>query len=85
MTAPIQDEETKLVIAPIKPHRAVTSNTIARWLKRLLEDPRIDTQIYSTHSVQCVSCSTASNMDIMMNYIFKSTNWSSGSIFKGSL
>ena len=49
-----------LFLAMIKHHRPVTSSTIARWLKKVLELSEIDTSIYSVHSAQGASTSAAS-------------------------
>ena len=37
-TAPLREEERKLFISFIKPHKAVTSSSIARWLRLILEN-----------------------------------------------
>ena len=77
--------ESKLFLATIKPHRAVSSSSIARWLKRLLEVAGVDTSIFSAHSVRGASSSTASNMVIstndILNHILRTANWSSESVF----
>lgn len=36
-TAPLPVRETRLLVAIIKPHKAVSSSTVARWLKSPLE------------------------------------------------
>ena len=38
-------------MALIKPYKAVTSSTIDRWHKSLLEGAGIDTSVFSAHSV----------------------------------
>ena len=44
-TKPIRGDETKLLISFIKPHKAVTSSSVARWLKSVLSAAGIDTVI----------------------------------------
>ena len=51
--------KTQLFIAYIKPHNPVTSSTIARWLKTMLEDAGIDTAILKAHSTRGASVSAA--------------------------
>ena len=46
-----------MFIATIKPYRAVTSSTIARWLKNLLEAAGIDSSIFGAHSIRGASAS----------------------------
>ena len=43
---------SKLFLANIKPHRAVSSSTIAQWPKRLLEVAGVNTSIFTAHSVR---------------------------------
>ena len=51
-TNQVQGSETKLFLSFIKPHKAVTSSTIARWLRTILEQAGIDTEIFSAHSTR---------------------------------
>jgi len=81
-TKDFRGEETKLFLATIKPHRAVSSSTIARWLKRLLEVAGVDTSIFSAHSIRGASSSTASNMGISTSDILRTADWSSESVFE---
>ena len=43
----------------MKPHNPVTSSTIARWLKQVMESAGIDTIIFKAHSVRSASTSAA--------------------------
>ena len=81
-TAPYRGDETRLFLALIKPYRAVTSSTIARWLKSLLEAAGIDTSVFSAHSVRGASSPTAANLGITTNDILKAADWSSESVFQ---
>jgi len=58
-TQPLWGRETNLLVAIIKPHKAVSSSTVAIWLKSLLEASGIDTSIFGAHSVRGVSSSAA--------------------------
>ena len=55
----IRGDETKLLISFIKPHKAVTSNSVARWLKLVLSAAGIDTAIFSAHSTRGASSAAA--------------------------
>ena len=74
--------ETRLFLAIIKPHKAVTSRTIARWLKFLLESAGIDTSVFNAHSVRGVSSTAAASLGITTNDILKAADWSSDSVFQ---
>ena len=71
-----------LFLAIIKPHGAVPSSTIARWLKNVLKAAGIDVSIFGAHSVRGASSSTAMNMGIIINDILKAADWSSESVFQ---
>ena len=38
-------------IALVKPHKSITSSTIARWLKSVLEATGVNALIFGAHSV----------------------------------
>lgn len=81
-TKPIRGTETKLFISIIKPHKSVSSSTVARWLKKLLEEAGVDIGTFSAHSVRGASSSTASNMGVTTNDILEAADWSSSSVFE---
>ena len=81
-TQSLRAQETKLFIAIIKPHQVVTSSTIARWLKSLLDSAGIDTTVFNAHSTRGASTSATSNMGITTNVILKAADWSSESVFQ---
>ena len=82
VTGKLRGDVTKLFVATIKPHKAVTSATIARWLKGVLEASGVDTSIFNAHSVRGASSSKAANMGITTNDILKAADWSSESVFQ---
>ena len=51
---------TKLLISYVKPHRAITSNTISRWIKQVLTLSGIDATIFKARSTRAASVSKAS-------------------------
>lgn len=81
-TREVRADESKLFVAIIKPHKAVTSSTIARWLKGMLEAAGVDTSIFNAHSVRGASSSKAANMGITTGDILKAADWSSESVFQ---
>ena len=81
-TAPYREGEHNLFLALIKPYKAVTSSTIARWLKSLLEAAGIDTSVFTAHSVRGASSSVAANLGITTNDILRAADRSSESVFQ---
>ena len=78
----LRRKETKLLVAISKPHKAVSSSTVARWIKSLLEASGIDVSIFSAHSVRGASSSAAASTGISTAEILKAANWSSESVFQ---
>ena len=61
----------------VKPNKAITSSTVARWLKCA----GIDTSVLNAHSVRGVSSTMAANLGITTNDILKAADWSMESVF----
>ena len=76
------NKESKLLIATIKPHKAVTSSTIARWLRTIMGKAGVDTTIFKAHSVRSASVSTAANAGVTTADILKAADWSNQSVFQ---
>ena len=81
-TKPLRGDESKLFISFIKPHKAVTSSTIARWLRTILELSGIDSSIFGAHSTRSASTSAAARGGVTLEDILKAANWSSESVFQ---
>ena len=81
-TASHRGMESRLFLSFIRPFQAITSSTIARWLKSLLESAGIDTSVFNAHSVRGASSTAAANLGITTNDILKAADWSSESIFQ---
>ena len=55
---PLRDKsESKLLISFRKPHRAVSKDTVARWVKSTLANAGINVASFATHSTQAASTS----------------------------
>ena len=66
----------------MKPHKPVSSATIARWLREVLRLAGIDVSIFSAHSVRGASTSAAAGAGVTTNDILKAADWSSDSVFR---
>ena len=76
-----QGERTKLFLAVVKPHKPISSSTLARWLKSVLEKAGIDTGIFKAHSVRGAATSAAASAGVTTADILKAADWSSESVF----
>lgn len=74
--------ETKLFISTRKPHKSVTSSTLARWLKFSLFASGIDTSVFSAHSFRSAATSSAFAHGVTLKEIMKKADWSNARTFK---
>lgn len=65
-----------------KTYKAITSFTIARWLKLVLNLSGIDTSKFKAHSYRGASSSAAKMGGMSLNDILKTADWSSASTFR---
>ena len=75
-------EPNILFILHVKPHRAVTTATVARWIRSILKDARVDTSIFKTHSVRGAATSAAANAFVPLQEILNMADWSNASTFQ---
>lgn len=64
-----------LFISLSKPYRAVSSQTISRWIRRGLEDCGIDTSLFSAHSTRHASTSQAASRGVPLDFIRRAAGW----------
>ena len=76
-----EDGSNPLFIAIRKPHKPVTSATISRWMKNLMEQSGIDVEQFKPHSVRAAATSAASNFGVSIKDILKAANWARESTF----
>ena len=76
------DKQSKLFISWIKPYHAVTSSSIARWLRTVLDLAGIDTSIFKAHSTRGASVSAAKNLGVTTREILHTADWSTESVFQ---
>ena len=56
-TANIRQDHHKLLVSYQKPHKSISKDTVARWLKQELKLAGIDTSTFGAHSTRAVvSC-----------------------------
>ena len=81
VTKPLRGDETKLLISFNKPHQAVSRDTIRRWIKQVLSNSGIDTNVFSTHSTRSASVSAANSKGVPLDKILSAGGWSRASTF----
>lgn len=81
-TERIRNNETQLLISYVKPHKAVTRDSIARWLCTVLTMSGIDTSIYKAHSTRAAATSSAAGKLVPMADILAAAGWSNTGTFQ---
>ena len=70
-----------LLISLVKPHKRVSKNTIARWIKNVLRLAGIDMSMYTAHSTWSSSSSAEARYNIPITSIMKAASWSNDNVF----
>lgn len=85
ITKSLRDKNnTNLFITTTKPFGAASSQTISHWIKGLLKDAGIDTNVFSAYSTRHASVSAAHKRGVDIDTIRRSAGWapSSQTFFK---
>lgn len=80
-TKALRGNVTKLFISWNRPHRAITTSTISRWIKTVLKMAGIDISVFTPHSTRSAAMSAASRSNVPLATILKTAGWSSESTF----
>lgn len=72
---------SKLFVSYTAPHKAITRDTISRWIKTTLALSGINTDIFKAHSTRAASTSKAKKADIPVEDILKAAGWSNAKTF----
>ncbi|KAJ8021978.1 hypothetical protein HOLleu_39334 [Holothuria leucospilota] len=80
-TKPIREEETKLLVSYVAPHKRVTTDTLARWLKDVMRQSGIDTEKYKAHSTRAAAASLAHLNRVPVTEILNVAGWTSEKTF----
>lgn len=59
-----------------KPHRAVSQQTISRWIRSSLEECGINSNVFSSHSTRHASTSLAARKGVAVDLIKRAAGWS---------
>ena len=80
-TEPLRGQEGKLFISFTKPHKAVKTCTLARWIRMTIEEAGIDSSIFKAHSTRGACTSKANKFGLSMAQIMSKANWKSAKTF----
>ena len=80
-TESLRGSESQLFVSYSKPHKAVSRDTISRWVKTVLLSVGIDTKKFRPHSTRAAAVSAANNASLPLDEILTTAGWSSASTF----
>ena len=63
--------ETQVLVSFVKPHKAMSSSTVSRWLKQIVEIAGIDTVIFKGHSTPAPSSTKENYFVVSISDIIK--------------
>lgn len=78
-TSSFRKDIDSLFISSRKPHRAVGSQTLSRWIKDTLRDSGIDVNTFTAHSTRHASTSAAYSLGVSLDQIRRTAGWSGSS------
>ncbi|XP_029181542.2 uncharacterized protein LOC114949304 [Acropora millepora] len=71
-----------LLISTIKPHRAISSQTLARWIKTVLQLAGVDIDMFKPHSSRHAASIAAYQASVPLDEILQRAGWSNANTFK---
>ena len=80
-TKPLRNTEKRLFISFIRPHKAVSRDTISRWTKDVLKLSGIDINTFTAHSTRAATASKAKAKDVPLDVILSTIGWASAQTF----
>ena len=73
---------SRLFISYVRPHKPVTTDTLARWIKSVLRSSGIDTSVFKAHSVRSASSSHAYARGVPIADILRTADWTNEKTFR---
>ena len=75
-TEGLRKEQSQLLNCFNKPHKAVSRDTVARWVKHTLKQSGINTEQFTSHSTRSALTSCAKAAGLSLEQIMLSAGWS---------
>ena len=80
-TMTLRQKHTQLLISYQKPHNPVSTETIGKWLKAVLQKSGIDINVFGAHSTRAASTSAAKAANVPIGLIMDAAGWTTASTF----
>lgn len=76
------ENENKLLISYTRPHKAVSKDTIARWVKVVMARSGIDIKQYGPHTIRAAATSKAYEKGVPLQTILETAGWTNTGTFQ---
>ena len=80
-TQKLRGSETQLFVSYVKPHRGVTKDTIARWIRTVMLEAGLHVETFRPHSTRSAATSKAKQACVPIQDILKHAGWSNERTF----
>ena len=80
-TQSLRGKETQLFLSFTRPHKAISKETLSRWIQTVMSSSGIDVASFKPHSTRSASTSKAKATCIPMAEILRTAGWSSSRSF----
>jgi hypothetical protein len=74
-------QDDGLLISFVKPHRAVSGDTIRRWILDIMKGSGVNTNVFKAHSTRGAATSAALRNKVLIATILKAGMWRSENTF----
>ena len=81
-TSLFRADQKQLLIGFVRPHSAVSRNTISRWCRKVLEKVGIDISNYSAHSTRAASTSSLARKNFDLKEMMIAAGWTQEQTFQ---
>ena len=81
-TKALRNDETKLFISYVRPHKHVSRDKISKWTKDTLKLCGVDTMVFAAHSTRSASVSKVKEKDVPVHKIMAKAGWKSTETFR---
>ena len=80
-TKELRGSENMLLISYQKPYKHISKDTLARWIRDVLQRAGVDTQHFGAHSTRMASTTAAVSRGVPVDTLMRAAGWSSQSTF----
>ena len=81
-TKPLRKRYSQLLISYVKSSKPAAQNTVARWIKSVLQKAGINVDIFGAHSVRAASASPTKVKGLPLDMIISAAGWPNESTFE---